>query len=49
MSMVIISTITFMLSTMPQLAADLDLILFDNKTGEEAGLPIERWEKVTKK
>jgi len=45
MSVVIISTITFVLSTMPQLATDLDLILFDNKTGGKAGLPIERWEK----
>ena len=33
---------------MPQLATDLDLILFDNKTGGEAALPIERWEKVRK-
>ena len=49
MSVVILSTITFVLSTMPQLATDLDLILFDNKTGGEAGLPVERWEKVKKK
>ena len=46
MSVVIISTITFILSTMPQLATDLDLILFDNKTGGEAALPVERWQKV---
>jgi hypothetical protein len=46
MSVVIISTITFILSTMPQLATDLDLILFDNKTGGEAALPVERWQQV---
>ena len=45
-SVVIISTITFMLSTMPQLATDLDLILFDNKTRGEAELPVARWQKV---
>ena len=48
MSVVIISTITFILSTMPQLATDLDLILFDNKTVGEPSLPVERWQKVRK-
>ena len=47
MSVVIISTITFVLSTLPQLATNLDLILFENKSVGEADLPVERWEKVS--
>jgi hypothetical protein len=45
MSVVIISTITFVLSTLPELATNLDLILFENKSLGEAELPVERWEK----
>ena len=46
MSVVILSTVTFVLSTMPELTPDLDLILFDNQTSEE-GLPVDRWETVS--
>jgi len=45
MSVVIISTITFLLSTLPQLATNLDLILFENKSGGKTDMPVERWEK----
>ena len=48
MSVVIISTITFILSTMPQLATDLDVILFDNLTVDKVALPVEKWQKVRK-
>ena len=47
MSVVIISTITFLLSTLPQLATNLDLILFENKSGGKTDMPVERWEKVS--
>ena len=37
MTVVIISTLTFVLSTMPELAEEIDVVLFDNKTeGGEA-------------
>lgn len=40
-SVVIISTVTFVLSTMPELADQIDLILFENETNSQ---PPERWE-----
>ena len=53
MSVVIISTLTFVLSTMPELATDIDLILFDNSTDTYATdgkngetVLIERWDQV---
>ena len=48
MSVVILSTITFVLSTMPELATDLDLILFNSEAGGDPGngYPVKRWEKV---
>jgi len=43
MTVVIISTLTFVLSTMPELAEEIDVVLFDNKT--EGGEAVqERWE-----
>jgi len=45
MAVVIISTITFVLSTIPELATNMDLILFENKSAGEDALPVERWEK----
>lgn len=55
MSVVILSTITFVLSTMPELTDNIDIMLFDNET-ESAGdintssaqppaMPVERWEE----
>ena len=32
MTVVIISTLTFVLSTMPELAEEIDVVLFDNET-----------------
>ena len=44
MTVVIISTLTFVLSTMPELAEEIDVVLFDNETASEHGEPIhERW------
>ena len=45
---VILSTVTFVLSTTPQLAPEMDLILFDieedNSTDSKA---VERWDEVS--
>ena len=52
LSVVILSTITFVLSTTPQLAPEMDLILFDiedenfNST-DHANKAAERWEEVS--
>lgn len=52
LSVVILSTITFVLSTTPQLAPEMDLILFDiedenfNSTDQNNKAP-ERWEEVS--
>ena len=53
MSVVVISTVTFVLSTMPELTDNIDILLFDNETDTsinttEAPLvtPVERWEEV---
>ena len=45
MTVVIISTLTFVLSTMPELAEEIDVVLFDNET-ETAEDPVERWDQV---
>ena len=56
MSVVIISTVTFVLSTMPELTDNIDIMLFDNETdilqnSTEVPLiaPVERWEEVRNK
>ena len=56
MSVVIISTVTFVLSTMPELTPQVDIMLFDNETdvlqnSTEVPLisPVERWEEVRSK
>ena len=53
MSVVVISTVTFVLSTMPELTDNIDIMLFDNETenalnSTEVPLmaPVERWEEV---
>jgi hypothetical protein len=43
MTVVIISTLTFVLSTMPELAEEIDVVLFDNET-ESGEVVQERWE-----
>ena len=46
MTVVIISTLTFVLSTMPELAEEIDVVLFDNETdGRENS--VERWDQVS--
>ena len=46
MTVVIISTLTFVLSTMPELAEDIDVVLFDNETDASEG-SVERWDQVS--
>ena len=50
MGVVVISTIVFILSTMPELTDDIDMILFTNTTDADTGVvtqqPVERWEEV---
>ena len=51
LSVVILSTVTFVLSTTPQLAPDLDLILFEiedenSNSSEQTSKVVERWEEV---
>ena len=50
MSVVIISTVTFVLSTMPELTPQVDIMLFDNETDvlqNSTEVPlVERWEEV---
>ena len=51
LSVVILSTVTFVLSTTPQLAPELDLILFDiedenSNSTDQTNKAIERWEEV---
>jgi len=50
MSVVVLSTVTFVLSTMPELTPAIDTMLFDNETisnlTEEVSIePVERWER----
>ena len=46
MTVVIISTLTFVLSTMPELAEEIDVVLFDNET-EASEDSVERWDQVS--
>ena len=45
LAVVILSTVTFVLGTMPQLAPDMDIILFE-ENGTEIQNVEERWEEV---
>ena len=45
MTVVIISTLTFVLSTMPELGEEIDIVPFDNET-EMAENSVERWDQV---
>ena len=45
MGVVVLSTVVFILSTMPELTDDLDMVLFLNSSQPESQ-PVERWEKV---
>jgi len=52
MSVVVISTVTFVLSTMPELTDNIDIMLFDNETDVSTNntdvpfiTPVERWEE----
>ena len=54
MSVVVISTVTFVLSTMPELTDNIDIMLFDNETDVSTNntdvpfiTPVERWEEVS--
>ena len=56
MGVVVISTIVFILSTMPELTDEIDMILFTNTTDtdiDDMGFvpqhqqPVERWEDVS--
>ena len=50
MGVVVLSTVVFILSTMPELTDEIDMILFTNttdaSTGEVTQQPVERWEDV---
>ena len=55
MGVVVLSTVVFILSTMPELTDDIDMILFTNTTAvaagevseKEAEVAVERWEDVS--
>ena len=48
MGVVVLSTLVFILSTMPELTDDIDMILFTNTTDVKEGLqPVERWDEVS--
>ena len=46
MGVVILSTIIFVLSTMPELTDDIDMIPVTNTSDPNAGAQVERWEDV---
>ena len=46
MGVVILSTIIFVLSTMPELTDDIDMIPVTNTSDPNAGGAVERWEDV---
>ena len=46
LAVVILSTVTFVLGTVPQLAPDMDLLLFE-ENGTEIKNVVERWEEVS--
>ena len=53
MGVVVLSTVVFILSTMPELTDEIDMILFTNSSGANTGeaeatqQPVERWEDVS--
>ena len=50
MGVVVLSTVVFILSTMPELTDEIDMILFTNSTEGAGGFhqePQERWEDVS--
>ena len=51
MGVVVLSTVVFILSTMPELTDEIDMILFTNttdaSTGQVTQQPVERWEDVS--
>ena len=51
MGVVVLSTVVFILSTMPELSDEIDMILFTNttdaSTGQVTQQPVERWEDVS--
>ena len=51
MGVVILSTVVFILSTMPELTDEIDMILFtnttDSDTGEVTHVPVQRWADVS--
>ena len=47
LAVVILSTVTFVLGTMPQLAPDMDIILFE-ENGTEIKNVVERWEEASR-
>ena len=48
MGVVVLSTVVFILSTMPELTDEIDLMIFTNSTDAEGNPvePQERWEDV---
>ena len=46
LAVVILSTVTFVLGTIPQLAPDMDIILFE-ENGTEVKNVVERWEEAS--
>ena len=46
MGVVILSTVIFVLSTMPELTDDIDMIPVTNTSDPNAGAAVERWEDV---
>lgn len=53
MGVVVLSTVVFVLSTMPELTDDIDIIPLPNTTDPDTGIvtqhPVERWEDVSSK
>ena len=51
MGVVVLSTVVFILSTMPELSDEIDMILFTNttdaSTGQVTQQPVERWDDVS--
>ena len=47
LAVVILSTVTFVLGTIPQLAPDMDIILFE-ENGTEIKNVVERWEEASR-
>ena len=51
MGVVILSTVVFILSTLPELTDDIDMISASNTTDSKGGdgdQPVERWEDVSR-